>query len=201
MKNLKSYLTFLGVAVAVILTLAACSRSGQAEIPSSHADAGRETGAEIHENLPSDIQITIYQGEGLQAGEEVSLSKLMSQGKPVILNFYAGLCPPCRLEMPDLQEVYDENQETVLLLGLDIGPFTGLGSRQDGQALLQELRITYPAGTTSDQEVIRNYRILGMPSTYFINPEGEVVHVWTGILTREKTNELLDELLSVSANP
>ena len=200
MKTWKKYLTYSGVAVAATLALAACSRSGQADTPPSLADSGRERSAEIFEDLPSDIQITIYQGEGFQAGEEVLLSQLLSQGKPVILNFYAGLCPPCRLEMPDLQKVYEENQDEVLLLGLDIGPFTGLGSRQDGQALLQELSITYPAGTTFEQEVVRDYRILGMPTTYFITPKGGTVRAWTGILTQDQANELVAELLAASDN-
>lgn len=201
MKISRKILTYFGVAVAATLALAACSRSGQADTSPSLEDSGRGISSEILENLPSDIQVTIYQGEGFQAGEEVSLSELLSEGKPLILNFYAGLCPPCRLEMPDLQKVYEENQDKVFLLGLDIGPFIGLGSREDGQALLQELSVTYPAGTTFDQAVVRNYRILGMPTTHFISPKGEIVRTWTGILTLGQANELVDELLAASGSP
>jgi thiol-disulfide isomerase/thioredoxin len=84
----------------------------------------------------TDFQLSVYQGEDLLGGEEVKVSELLAQGKPVVLNMWTGLCPPCRVEMPDLQEVSEEYQGRVLLVGLDVGPFVGLGSRGDGRALL-----------------------------------------------------------------
>jgi len=102
--------------------------------------------------------------------------------------------------MPDLQSVSDAYQDRVLLFGLDVGPFTGLGTNEDGRALLQELAITYPAGTTANPNVVREYEILGMPTTYFITPDGNVHETWTGLLTAEKLTELVEGLLAASAN-
>ena len=61
----------------------------------------------------------------------VRLSDL--RGRPIVLNFWAGLCPPCRAEMPNLQAFYEKFGDQVTLLGLDVGPFTGLGSNQNGE--------------------------------------------------------------------
>ena len=144
-----------------------------------------------------DFQIVAYQGEELLGGKEVKFSQLLRHRKPVVLNFWAGLCPPCRAEMPDLQQVSQEYQDRVLLFGLDVGPFVGLGSREDGKALLKELQVTYPAGTTFDAEVVRKYQILGMPTTVFIKADGKVLRTWTGLLTRKKLTELVEELLAV----
>jgi thiol-disulfide isomerase/thioredoxin len=148
--------------------------------------------------LAPDFEITVYQGADVLGGEKVRFSDLLAQGQPVVLNFWAGLCPPCRAEMPDLQEVYDEYQGRVLLFGLDVGPFVGLGSREDGRALLEELKVTYPAGTTSDPNVVREYQILGMPTTLFIKPNGEVIRNWAGLLNKQKMEELVEELLAAS---
>jgi thiol-disulfide isomerase/thioredoxin len=148
--------------------------------------------------LPFDFEISTYQGEGVLGGQEINLSDVLAQGKPVVLNFWAGLCPPCRLEMPDLQAVNDEFGDQIVLLGLDVGPFTSLGSSDEGKALIQELGVTYPAGTTSDAQVVREYQITGMPSTFFIAPNGEVVRKWTGLLTEAKLTELVEELLEAS---
>jgi thiol-disulfide isomerase/thioredoxin len=145
-----------------------------------------------------DFRISVYQGEDVLGGEEVKLSELLAQGKPVVLNMWAGLCPPCRVEMPDLQEVSEEYGDRVLLFGLDVGPFVGLGSREDGRALLEELKVTYPNGTTLDGEVVARYRVIGMPTTYFIKPNGEVVRQATGLMTKEKMTELVEELLAKS---
>ncbi|MCP4196897.1 MAG: TlpA family protein disulfide reductase, partial [Proteobacteria bacterium] len=142
--------------------------------------------------------ITTYQGDDILGGQEVALSDVLGQGKPVVLNFWAALCPPCRLEMPDLQAVHEQYGDDVTLFGLDIGPFMNLGSREDGKALIQELGVTYPAGTTFDNQVARDYRIIGMPSTLFITPNGEILRTWTGLLTEEKLAELIEELLDAS---
>ncbi len=195
----KKFILFASTALITLLTLSACSTSLKPDkSESSTADGISRENLSIA--LPADIQITIYQGEGFQPDEEIALSELLAQGKPLVLNFWAGLCPPCRLEMPDFQAVNDKFQDRVLIFGLDVGPFTGLGSNEDGLALLQELSITYPAGTTFDPSVMRDYKILGMPTTYFITPNGEVYKTWTGLLTTEKLTEIIEELLEVSTS-
>ncbi|MBI3975050.1 MAG: TlpA family protein disulfide reductase [Armatimonadetes bacterium] len=150
-------------------------------------------------NLPlaPDIEITFYQGQDVTGGNRVALSTLWER-KPVVLNFWAGLCPPCRAEMPDFQRVYDARKDKFILIGVDIGPYIGLGSREDAQALLRDLRITYPAGTTFDARTVRNYQVLGMPTTVFITPQGRILRKYTGLLTREQMDALLNELLKAS---
>ena len=178
----------IGFAIIGSLLFAACSS----------AAAGGDQPASGESALPFDFQITVYQGADLLGGEEVQLSDLLALGRPVVLNFWAGLCPPCRLEMPDLQAVHDEFGDRILLLGLDVGPFTALGSSAEGRALVQQLGVTYPTGTTSDSSVVREYQITGMPSTFFIKPNGEVARKWTGLLTEEKLAELAEDLLNAS---
>ncbi len=209
MKQIRKVLIIMG-ALAIVLILAACSAVGQTDtadlpqVPDSEqnedVDDLRQNVELVAGNLPTDFPITIYQGAGYQDGDEVMCSELLAQGNPIVLNFWAGLCPPCRLEMPDLQAVSDSYQGQVLLFGLDVGPFTGLGSNEDGRALLQELAITYPAGTTSSQNVVREYKILGMPTTYFITPDGNIQETWTGLLSEDKLTELVEDLLVASAN-
>ena len=68
------------------------------------------------------------------------------EGKPLVLNFWAGLCPPCRAEMPQFQVFYEEFKDQIQLVGIDIGVFAGLGSRNAVAALLRELGVTQLAG-------------------------------------------------------
>jgi thiol-disulfide isomerase/thioredoxin len=147
----------------------------------------------------ADFTMGLYNSGGLVDEEETSFSEVLSLGRPVVLNMWAGLCPPCRLEMPDFQEVSDEFGDEIAIVGLDVGPFTNLGTSQDGQALVQELGITYLTGTTADPAVVRGYPLLGMPTTYFVTPEGQIHRRWTGLLTAEKLSELVQELLDASA--
>ena len=185
--------TLFAAAIVAMVLLTACGTSLQ-QVPES------EPAASPQSDLPEapDFQLTLYHGAEVLGGQQVSLSQVLDQGKPVVLNLWAGLCPPCRLEMPDFQEASDEFGDDVLLIGLDVGPFTNLGTNKEGQELIQELGITYPTGTTSDAGVIQDYQLLGMPATYFIKTDGEIARIWTGLLTKDKLTELVEELIEVS---
>jgi len=186
----------LGLVLALGLLLAACSGT-----QTGGGDAGGAAGLASTDGVrAADMEITLYTGAELVGRSETSLAELLSLGRPVVLNMWAGLCPPCRLEMPDFQEVSEAYGEDILLFGLDVGPFANLGSSEDGQALVEELGITYPTGTTGDATVVQDYELLGMPTTYFITPDGEILRRWTGLLTAEKLGELVDELLQASGS-
>ena len=202
------------IAAVAIFALAACTAPGTPvtsstpsdEQPSSAVTTSEESNpveasssSTSNVDLPLDFEITVYQGEGLLGGQAVDFSSVVGQGKPVVLNFWAGLCPPCRLEMPDFQEVHEEFGDQVTLVGVDVGTFTGLGNEEQGRALLEEIGATYPAGTTDNAEVMRAYQVIGMPTTLFITPDGEIAERWTGLLTKDKMVELVEELLEASA--
>ena len=160
------------------------------------AACGRVNDTTAYLGPAPDFEFRVYQRATELGGNELSLSNL--RGKPVVLNFWAGLCPPCRAEMPDLQEFYDDYGDKATLLGLDVGPFTGLGSNQSGRDLLEELGITYPAGFARDAEAVIDYEILGMPSTVFITADGKIFRKWDGLLNKAKLVEITEQMLARS---
>jgi hypothetical protein len=101
--------------------------------------------------------------------------------------------------MPDVQAAYDSYREDVLLVGLDVGTFTGLGNEQDARALTNELGITFPTGTTPGATVMSAYEVLGVPTSLFFAPDGTLVKEWTGPLSEEQFSKMLDELLNTSS--
>ena len=180
------------VAVLGLLVLTACGAGGTAS-----PEDGNSGPDGLSLDVP-DLAVQAYQGVDVLGGTDVLLSEVLAEGKPVVLNFWAALCPPCRAEMPDFQEIYEERGDEFVLLGIDIGPFQLLGTRQEGRNLLRQLELTYPAGTTFDEGIMREYQILGMPTTYFIASDGSVVSRFAGLLTKQKMNELLDEAIAGS---
>ena len=149
-------------------------------------------GAEPKEPV-ADFTVVLYQGDDLPGGDRVAVSAL--QGQPVVLNFWAGLCPPCRAEMPEFQEFQDRFEGRVRLLGVDLGQFLRLGSQEDARKLLAELEVTYPAGYTDDDAVVEDYRVLGLPTTVFITADGKLHRKWDGALNLEKLTEIAEEML------
>lgn len=115
--------------------------------------------------------------------------------RPLVLNFWARLCTPCWAEMPELQNFYEEYEERVLLLGVDVGQFTSLGSPKDASKLLDAIGVTYPAGYTDDASVVRRYRIRAMPTTIFISADGRVLQTWTGSINRQQVEAIVNSIL------
>ena len=81
------------------------------------------------------------------------------------------------------------------MVGVDVG-FQFYGTFGDGKALLTELDVHYPAGTTVDDGVLRDYRVVGLPTTLFIRADGSLMRSWSGLLTESKFNEIIDDLVA-----
>ena len=145
-------------------------------------------------NAVYDFPINFYQGQDAVGGEFLSLSEL--QGQPVVLNFWAGLCPPCRAEMPEFQSFAGDYAGRALVVGVDLGQFFSLGSQEDAIKLLNELSVTYPAGYTEDANVVRELEVLSLPATLFINADGSLHRKWLGALNAENLTEITDEMLA-----
>ena len=172
----------LALAMMSVLLLAGCSR------PTVEED---QPAAELAKDFPIDV----YQGAELVGGSSINFKQILDQEMPVVLNFWAALCPPCRAEMPDLQKVSERYQDRVIFFGLDVGPFQYLGTRDQGRHLLKILDITYPSGSTESGQVVQDYEISSMPTTYFITADGEIQRKWAGLLNEEKLVDLVEELL------
>jgi len=181
---------YLLLPVAMIFTVCATACS---------TTAGEYTSAigssEGSKNQAPDFAVTMFQGQDAVGGQKINLHSLFGS-KPIVLNFWAGLCPPCRAEMPDLQKFNDEFENRALLIGVDLGQFTGLGNTDDAKSLLSELGAAYPAGFTADADVIENYKVLGMPTTIFIDQNGDIFNKWTGALDSSILKEKVLEMLS-----
>ena len=95
--------------------------------------------------------------------------------------------------------VYDRYKDDVLLVGVDIGPFIGLGSHDDARALLAELGITYPAAYAVDDRAVRDYAIVGMPTTVFYTADGTEHSRHNGLMTEQQFEQAVQQI--VAAGP
>lgn len=181
---MRNFFPFVVLALLVISLIAACS---------SDAPAASTPPAGDIETV-YDFDISLYQGEGMLGAETVALSDL--RGQPVVLNFWAGLCPPCRAEMPEFQDFADEYTGRALVVGVDLGQFFSLGGQDHAVTLLNELSVTYPAGYADDGNLVRELGVLGLPATFFIAPDGTLHRKWQGVLNGDKLAEITDEMLT-----
>lgn len=146
------------------------------------------------ESAPSDpapdFELTLYETETRQAGETLRLSDL--KGKPVVLNFWFPSCPPCVAEMPEFERVFQSHKSSgVEFVGVQL---VGIDTAQDGQSFVQEVGVTYALGPDED-DIITKYKVSGFPMTVFIDKQQNIVRKWQGVLTEEKLEELVGEIL------
>lgn len=180
---MKHLFSFVVLALLVISFSLACS----SDAPAASAPPAAEL------ETVYDFDIALYQGADALGAEKVALSGL--RGQPVVLNFWAGLCPPCRAEMPEFQDFADEYSGRALVVGVDLGQFFSLGGQDDAVKLLNDLSVTYPAGYTEDASVVRELGVLGLPATFFISADGTLHRKWQGVLNGDKLAEITDEML------
>jgi len=146
-----------------------------------------------------DFRVVAYQGQDILGGDEVDFSQVFRHGKPVILNFWAGLCPPCRAEMPGFQRTYDVLGDKYVMVGVDIGPFMGLGSHEDARQFLKEFDIRYPTAYALARDPVIDYNVQGMPTTVFITPDRQIFYKRVGFLPEEQLRSKLQDLLDASS--
>ncbi len=108
-------------------------------------------------------------------GQTVRLSEL--RGKPVLLNFWAAWCPPCRKELPDLQQFHERYSAKVALVGINWGEPV-----QTVKPFLERYGVTYPNLLDERGTAFVSYRLTGMPTTFFIDSAGHIRGVWLGPL-------------------
>lgn len=114
-----------------------------------------------------DFELTTLDGETLR------LSEL--RGTPVVLNFWATWCGPCRRELPALQTAAERYDGRVVILGVDQGE-----TPDTVQPYVDELGLTFAIPMDEDMQVGARYNVRGLPTTYFVDADGVIRHVWLG---------------------
>lgn len=110
-------------------------------------------------------------------GDSVSLADM--RGDAVLVNIWATWCPPCREEMPGLQALHEEYAEEGLrVLGVSID---SRNAERDVATFIDNFGLTFPILLDPEERVTRVFRTTGVPETFLIDREGEVVRRWIGI--------------------
>ncbi len=122
---------------------------------------------------------------------EISLEDL--RGQPVVLNFWFPSCPPCRTELPEFEEVYQQYQGTIEFIGIQQ---IGLDTIEQGMNIVQEFGLSYPIFADVGSKVQVDYGVIAYPTTIFIDKDGNIRDSHSGLIRKSELEKQVQSLLS-----
>lgn len=132
-----------------------------------------------------DFEVTLIGGETFRLSDY--------QGKVVLLNIWATWCAPCREETPDLQELYEKYSDRgFVILGVSVD--------EQGESVvrpfIEEYDISYPVVIDKNDIIMDKYGpTMGIPTTYVINPKGNLQYFAVGAVTNNELEPRIKALL------
>lgn len=141
------------------------------EVPGEDAGAADEKD-EVVEQAPN---FTVETFEG----EEVSLHDFF--GKPIVLNFWASWCGPCKMELPDFQEAYEKYDGEILFLMVNMTDGVQ-ETKKSASEYMADAGYTLPVYYDTKQDAAYTYGVYSLPTTFFINEKGEAVAYAQGMI-------------------
>lgn len=149
-----------------------------------------ETQAEISANGPA---IVDFPAPDIHlhdlSGEQVSLADY--RGQVILVNNWATWCPPCRAEMPILDEYYqDHRHQEFTVVAIESGDPADVV-----KDFVNSFKMSFPIWVDPTSSAVNSFRNSYLPSSYLINEAGQVVRVWSGAVTRASLEENITPLL------
>ena len=165
----------------------ASSGSEEEAAPSAYTDVEEE--ATDKEELQAAPDFTVYDS----AGNKVKLSDYL--GKPVVLNFWASWCGPCKSEMPGFDSLYQKYGDSIqfLMVNLTDGQQE---TREKADSFIQSEGYSFPIYYDYDIDAAYTYSISSIPTTFLVNAEGYIEGYAMGAISEEALEEALSMILT-----
>ncbi len=156
-----------------------------ADTAESTADSGdtQQTAEDAEAQRTAAPDFTAYDADG----NAVQLSDYF--GKPLVLNFWASWCGPCKSEMPAFQQAYEQEDGVQFLL---VNMTGGRETQADAEALLAQEGYTFPVLFDLDLDAAMTYGVAALPTTYFLDAEGNLVAWAQGAINEQTLQQGLD---------
>ncbi|MCL2512757.1 MAG: TlpA family protein disulfide reductase [Oscillospiraceae bacterium] len=186
-KNIKTVLGIAGFALLMFAAVFAYNALGDRIKPDSGIGTapGQSENSEKNTDKEKAPDFTVTDADG----NSVRLSDM--EGYPIVLNFWASWCPPCKLEMPDFEKVYRELGEEVQFMMVNLTD----GQRETkgrAEAYISGEGHTFPVFFDTKQEGAPAYGIRSIPTTFFIDRDGYIVTGVQGALEEAALRQGID---------
>ena len=117
-------------------------------------------------------------------------------GRPTVVNFWASNCAACVAEMPEFELASQALLGEVDFVGMNVND----DSRESAVAMAEQTGVTYRLAEDVGAQFFRGVGGFVMPTTVFLNPQGQVAFVWSGVLTESELRKLIDQHIAPGSN-
>lgn len=190
----------IGLLIVVLLIVAMIGTYVKQQIDKEREIESASLGKEVEErtvglnkgDIPPDFTLTNLDGE------EVTLSEL--RGKKVVLNFWATWCPPCKAEMPHMQNYYDQyaKEDNVEILAVNLTSaerdVTADAKIDTVMTFRDGFELTFPILLDPENAAGSEYQVITIPTTYFIDSTGTIQQAIEGPMNLEMLKNTVDAL-------
>ena len=164
-----------------LLTLAVVALVTVGLVVAAQVDDG-PTGTE--QETVTDFRFEVFDGSTFSLAEHFA-----DDGRPVVLNFWASWCPPCRAEMPDFDQVAQAHPE-VKFIGVAVDDV-----ESNAREFAAEIGVSYLLGFDPTGQAHLTLPFVALPTTWIIDGDGVIVHKVQGVMTADLLEQTLEDRL------
>ncbi len=195
-KNTKLIITIIVFALVLVLAFFGYKELSRNYSPGDAANVTDDSKIEEQMDVPDEVEeekfvapdFTVYDADG----EAVSLSDQL--GKPVVINFWASWCGPCRSELGDFDEVAAEYEDDVIFMMVNLTD----GSRETVEGVKDFVKnegYSFPVYFDTDYSAAQAYAVRSIPLTVFVDAEGNLTDGHVGAMSKSKLKEYIEVLI------
>jgi peroxiredoxin len=167
------------IALLTVAIVQVMDKKAEANKKPAESAASQTNGLQIGAKAP-DFELKTLTGEATKLSDY--------KGKKVMLNFWATWCPPCKAEMPEMEQFYKQGNKDVVILAVNID------SQNDVKGFADSNGITFPILLDSENKINNTYQILSIPTTYFIDRNGIIQNKYTGSMKLDIMKQFTDNM-------
>jgi thiol-disulfide isomerase/thioredoxin len=183
-------LVVVGLAALLALVAAACGSGDDGSGAASGAARPQSQESEGLAEATGDLPTTELE---MADGRSVTFADLRD-GRPLVVNYFASWCPPCRAEMPDFAAVHTDVGERVSFVGIALQD-----TQDDAAELVETTGVRYPWGQDPTGETLATLGGFAMPTTFYVSADGEIVGQDNGAIDKDALRDRLADLFGVTA--
>lgn len=173
--------TLLIITLAILIAIIAVAAYAYKHLSEDYLEVEQTTATETEIVTEATENLSIVTAPDFSVTDKDGNTVLLSDffGKPIVVNFWATWCSPCKMEMPHFEDAYKTHGGEIVFLMVNVGD-----SRDKAYKFGADNAYTFPIYHDSNYSASMAYSVSSIPATLFINEKGELIHTQIGTMNK-----------------